>query len=82
MIIDTTGCGEELQLSPAYANGFAWTIVYEISPGVFEFAEEGMYTTAEKAFTRMSELSATGEWSELSIVAVRAFSPVGINATE
>ncbi len=82
MIIDTVGNCEEVELSAAYADGLAWTIVYEVSDGVVEFADEGIFTTRSGAFVKMQEMRDSGQWTDLYVVSIKAFNPCGLNATE
>jgi len=81
MIVDTLGTDtQEFQLSDSYQDGFAWAIVYEVDEGVVEFSNTGLFTTVQQAFLRMEEMRKSGEWSELFLVAVKAFNPCGIDA--
>lgn len=80
MIIETNMKYEEVTLSPVYRDGVAWTIVYDAGNKVYEFADEGIFTTPDAAFCKMQEMRASGAWTELSVVVIRAFNPVGTNA--
>jgi len=64
---------EELGLSGVYRDGCAWTIVYSVGDDEWEFADAGIFTTSDAALGTMVDLSRTGDFTELALVAIKPF---------